>query len=171
MSDLANVQPGKLTLSMAHYRDVLKTPLRLLPESVQPAALRLWACHKHLAGLETPLPLAGMISVWITEHNLRDDDAAEILNELMAPDRMQGFKFASELTTTLAALVNSRIRARRAEAENLERERERASIIPATPEEMAAFRAQLRAEEPKQNNTDGSHDRNKEFLRQYRGTP
>lgn len=122
-------QPGQLAIGLDSFRDVVKKPLRLLPETVRPAALRAWVCNRHLAGLETALPLAARLSAWIEEHGLRPDDAADLLLDLLSPEASMKHRFASDLLADLAGKVSSRIGKRRTEAE-VQRRR---SEPPATP--------------------------------------
>lgn len=121
MSQLATPGNGQIMLNLEGFRAAMKKPLRLLPESVRPAALQVWTCNRHLAGLESPLPLAARMSVWIERHGLQADDAADCLNELLAPDSAAKHRFASDLLCELARLANARILRRRSEAEVLKR--------------------------------------------------
>lgn len=149
MSDSIQTTPAavqrRLTLSLGDYKAVVKRPLLALPEDVRPAALALWTCHKHLKGLETALPIAGMFSVWIEQHGLRPDDAAAVMRAALHPGKMQAFEFAGQLITRLAADVAATL-ARR------ERERTQADHAAKVsrweaekvgPAELAAVRERL----------------------------
>ena len=113
MTTAIEVPTEKLSITMGSFRDVLKRPLLLLPESVRPAALRLWTCNRHLAGLETPIALAGRVSLWIEEYGLEPQDAAELLNGMLSPEASEKHRFASDLLADLASSVKERIRFRR----------------------------------------------------------
>lgn len=114
MSDLARLPTAaQLALVPEQFKAVLAKPLRLLPPAVRPAALRVWACHRHLAGLESPLSLASLVSVWIGEHGLTPDDATEVLDRMLDPECVGRHKFASDLTTALAGEVAAVLKRRR----------------------------------------------------------
>lgn len=129
---LAPARPAQLRVIPEHYRELIKKPLRALPASVQPAALRLWTMHRHLAGLESPLSIASALSVWIEFHGLEPSDAIKVLDLLTAPGRMASHKFASDLMTAISAEVSTAITRRQQQREAAER---RAFLHP-TPEEL-----------------------------------
>jgi len=129
----------RLTLTMADYREVIKRPLTVLPEELRPAVLRLWVMHKHLAGMDTPLPIAGALTVWVEEHGLHKDDAVKILDELQSPFRMAEFKFASDLMTALAQSVAAVVtdRKKREAAEDRRREAAEMEANRLPPEQVS----------------------------------
>jgi len=135
----------RLALAEGQLAAVLETPLRLLPREVRPAALRVWTCHRHLAGMESPVALAALLSVWIDEHGLAPADAATALGRMLAPDRVGLHKFASDLTADLAAEVAETLRRRAKEAEQ-QRQREQAdrdaaAAVPLKPGHLRAMLA------------------------------
>ena len=91
------------------------------------------------------MPIAGAVSVWIDRHGLRPDDAADILRDMLAPQRMGKFSFASDLMTTLAGMANERINKRRQEAElaRMRAEDALAREQAAAPEEVQRLMAEL----------------------------
>ncbi len=119
MSDLAARTPtaDRLALVPEQFKALLAKPLRLLPPEVRASALRVWVCHRHLSGLDTALPLAGLVSVWVDQHALRPADAAACLDRMCDPEFVGRHKFASDLTASLAAEVAAVLRRRKAEAE------------------------------------------------------
>lgn len=125
---------AQLALVPEMFKEVLKKPLRLLPPAVRPAALEVWACHRHLKGLESPLPIAGMLAVWIERFDLPADDATAVLKRMLHPEQIGQHKFASDLTSTLAAEVAAVLRRRKHEREQAEQrvaaEREAAEAVP-----------------------------------------
>ena len=133
MSTVATRPPSadRLALVESQLAAVLETPLRLLPREVRPAALRVWTCHRHLAGMESPVSLAALLAVWIDEHDLHPDDAAAALKRMLAPESVGRHKFASDLTTDLAAEVATAIRRRKLAKDQDERR---------TPEEREKIR-------------------------------
>ena len=123
MSRIAR-QPTPDTLALADLdqaKAIMRTPSILVPPEVRPALFECWACHRHLAGLDTPLPIAALVSTWIGRYDLRPDDAIEMLHSIQHPDHCAKHKFASDLTATLAGLVSVRLKQRRAEAETIRR--------------------------------------------------
>jgi hypothetical protein len=102
-------------VSLSDVAEAIKNPLAVLPAPVRPAALRLWLANKHLVGFESALPISVVISHWIDRHKLRESDAEQILDAMMSPGKMQGFKFASDLTTAIAAAVEAVLKRRDAE--------------------------------------------------------
>jgi hypothetical protein len=149
---IANTE-RRLSLSMADYGEVIKRPLRILPEELRPAVLRLWVMHKHLAGMDSALPIAGALTVWIEEHGLKTEEAVKIMAMLQSPTKMAEFKFASDLMTALAQTVASTIRDRyereesRRRHEEYEAARKRAAEDPPTMTiaEMRKARKELAA--------------------------
>lgn len=123
MSDLVP-SADRLTLVPEYARAIMKTPSVLVPEQVRPALFECWACHRALKDMETPLPIASVMSVWINRFGLTTDDATDILLSLQHPDHMAGMNFAGELVAKLAGLVSMRLRQRRTEAEVAQRRRE-----------------------------------------------
>lgn len=124
-----------LSLAMESFREVLKKPLRLLPESVRPAALRVWTCNRHLVGLETPLALCARLAVWIGDYGLQANDASQLLNEMLSPESSSKHRFASDLLADLAAAVKERIRMRRNQ-EEAARRRDEDGGLKQTPREV-----------------------------------
>lgn len=124
MSDIIRRHESQLALAPEHAKAILKTPSVLVPPEVRPALFECWACHRGLKDLDTPFPLASVLSVWIHRHGLTPADATDILQALQHPDHMAGMNFAGELVSKLAALVSGRLKQRRAEAEAEERRRE-----------------------------------------------
>jgi hypothetical protein len=116
---------------------LVRNPLRAAPQGLQQPIWRLWACHRHLTGLESPLSLAAMFGVWCREYGLTEDDAAAILAGCLSPERMGQFKFASDLITHLAGAAAVAIRRRKVEAEQAAR-REAGESITAEEQARAA---------------------------------
>lgn len=110
---------GRIIVSPESIKAISEHPLRLLPESLRPAVLKLHLMHRHLVGLETALPIATMVSVWIADFGLDESDAAQIVNSLCSPDSISRHKFASDVTTELAQRVKESI-ARRRRSKELE---------------------------------------------------
>jgi hypothetical protein len=140
MSDVARRPPdAPLTLTPATLAQLTEHPLRMLPESLRPDVLTLWVCHRHLPGLESPMPLAAMLSVWIARHGLRPEDAAAICRQYVAPKRIAEHRFAADLTVALASAAAEAIRRRQAECEAA---RLRQQVT--TPTDAVALRQLLR---------------------------
>lgn len=142
---------NRLALTTANLREVLSKPLRVLPPEVRPDAARVWLCYRHLSGMESGLPIATLLSVWIDEHGLHPDDAVACLRKLTAPDAVGGHRFASDLTATLGGLATAAIRDRR-EAEKRRREAEadaraRREALPEAPAQLKALVADFGREE------------------------
>ena len=139
--------PEELELALVHAKEAVKRPLSIVPQAVRPYVFRLWMCHRHLSGLETELPITGPLAVWIQRYCLTHQDAVEILESMLAPDVVAGFKFASDLTTLLAQRVAERLKHRKAERETAERRREaelarsQAVECPATIRDLIASTA------------------------------
>jgi hypothetical protein len=131
---------AQLALVPEMFKEVLKKPLRLLPPAVRPAALEVWACHRHLKGLESPLPLAGMLWVWIERFDLRPGDATAVLQRMLHPEQVGQHKFASDLTSALAAEVANVLRRQKSEAAQAEAQ--------AKAEAMAAEAMRLDHDDP-----------------------
>lgn len=100
------------------------------PAASRAAVWRLWTCHQHL--FASALPIAGAVGVWVRDHDLREEDAVEILTRAMSPFRMSDFRFASDLMTWLAGEARQAIERRRNQAE-IEARR----VGPSTPEARA----------------------------------
>lgn len=79
------------------------------------AFLGCWGMHRHLSGMESPLALASMISVWIRDWGLAEEDAATCLRSMCAPDSMGKHKFTSDFVTELSAYVDRAIKERKKE--------------------------------------------------------
>jgi hypothetical protein len=143
MSQIATRQPDMLALAdYERAKDILSTPMVLLDRQLRPALFECWACHRHLAGMETSLPIAGMFSIWITRWGLSIDDARDILEQSQHPDRIASHKFASDLTTALASAVSQRLKKRSAEAE-AEQRRKDAGAATAERPQVASMLASL----------------------------
>lgn len=124
MSDIVPRHDSQLVMAPEYAKQILKRPSLLVPPEVRPALFECWACHRAIKDLETPLPLAAPLSVWIHRHGLTPADASDILVTLQHPDHMAGMNFAGELVSKLAGLVSARLKQRRSEAETLERRRQ-----------------------------------------------
>lgn len=140
MTELDRVESTQLSLVMANYKALVKKPLLALPEACRPDALVLWTMHRHLVGMESAMAISAAVSVWIQRNGLSEEDASDAMRALVSPERMGGFKFASDLMTALAAEVTERIRRRRTEREQEERRREMASVKPASADEVRRAR-------------------------------
>lgn len=99
---------------------LIERPLLALPAEIRPAALLLWTLHKHLKGLESPLPIATAVGLWVSDYGLSVADAVEILRDMCSPAAMAKAEFTSDLITTLALRTHNRLRDRRIEAERAE---------------------------------------------------
>jgi hypothetical protein len=127
MSELAVRTPEQIALADAargKMKAVMKTPSLLVPPAVRPALFECWACHRHLTGLDTALPLAALVGTWIGRYGLTEADAADLLQTVQHPDHAAKHKFASDLTSTLAGLVSARLKQRREESATEERTRQ-----------------------------------------------
>lgn len=122
-------QPAKLAVPVqtalcidtAAVEEMVFSPLRLLPAEVRRPAVVVWLAHKHLFGLDTPLPIAAAIAIWIARHGLRPDDAADILAGATSPAAMGEFTSTAKLVAWLAAAVDLRIKQRAKQAETADR--------------------------------------------------
>lgn len=125
MTDLDRRKPdagdAQLAFTLDNYRELVKRPLLALPVALRRDVLDVWACHKHLSGLESALPIAGALAVWMRRYGLTIDDAADSLVAMTSPERMGGFRFASDLMTELAKAVSAKIAYRKTLAEQQER--------------------------------------------------
>lgn len=123
MGDLKPIPPagGQLRLTKADFDQVLKKPLRMLPEEVGEAVLRVWVCNSHMKGFETPLALAGLMRVWMDTHGLRPDDAADMLDRMLAPGNVGQVRYVSDLTAALGVEVERTLVRRRQEKEQDDR--------------------------------------------------
>ena len=138
MTDLDRRKPdagdAQLAFTLDNYRELVKRPLLALPVALRRDVLDVWACHKHLSGLESALPIAGALAVWMRRYGLTIDDAADSLVAMTSPERMGGFRFASDLMTELAKAVSAKIAYRKTLAEQQERraaaERAEAEAVP-----------------------------------------
>lgn len=97
-------------------------PIGAAPAELRHDVWRVWACVQHL--FPSPLPLAGMVRVWVDLHGLTAADARAILYSLLSPDAIGSFKFAADLTTHLAGKVSERLKqlAKAAEVERVRQE-------------------------------------------------
>lgn len=115
---------AELALTIPNHAALLQHPLRALPLAVRPDAWRVWICHRHLSGLDSPMAIAGAVKVWMANDGLIEEDAAAALKSLLSPMRMGSFKFASDLMTALAKEVDEAIRRRRIDRETEERRKQ-----------------------------------------------
>lgn len=169
MTNAVRSETQQLKLAMVDYDQVVKTPLRLLPPPLQPPALRLWACHRHLAGMESALSLAGMLSVWISEFGLSVDDAQTVLVGMLDPRKMQHFRFASDLTSSLAAEASRVIEQRKKEAK-AERDRKIAEDAKRNAVPLDGLKDELRKRGSIVATVPFDHEaaaRNADFVRRY----
>jgi hypothetical protein len=112
---------SQIMLTPDSLREVIAHPLRLLPEEVRPEALTLWACHRHLAGLETPMPIASLLSIWLSRDGLEMADAIAACRAMLTVEAVARHKFASDLTTELAQACATAMRRSQSLAAMLQR--------------------------------------------------
>lgn len=79
--------------------------------------IRVWAAYKHLTGMENGLSISALMTSWISNYGLTEEDAIDILEKLDAPEWCGQFKFMSDLTTQLGGMVAARLAKRKAEHE------------------------------------------------------
>lgn len=113
--------PSMVLLEPDTLRELTEHPLRMLPNALRGEVLALWAAHRHLVGLESPMSLAAMLSIWMRRSGLLTEDAVLCCRRLLDPEQMQSHRFASDLTTTLATAVAEVIRARKRDEAMLQR--------------------------------------------------
>jgi hypothetical protein len=114
---IAQRPPGLVQLTPETLAELTEHPLRMLPAVLRPPTLTLWACHRHLAGLDSPLPLAALLAVWTAQDGLHHDDAQAICRAMVAPAALARHRFASDLTADLAQHVVDAISRRSAQAQ------------------------------------------------------
>ena len=133
--------PGAMTAEQVRQA-VADRPLLACPAPLRQAVWKVWVCHQHL--FPSVLPLAGAVGVWVREHGLREADAAAVLRGMLAPGRMAGYRFASDLLTDLAGLARGAVELRREEERKAREAAGQAAADRrprATAEQMEAFRA------------------------------
>lgn len=91
-----------------------------LPELVRPAALKFWACRRHIANFESPLTLVSNLMVWMNDYGLEPEDANLILIKMLAPGQMSNHQFASQLMSALDAEVAKTLKMRKEEQDFIE---------------------------------------------------
>ena len=97
---------AELMLAPETMAEALKNPLRLLPQELRINSMQLWAMTRHLAGLETAFALAAPMARWLQTTRMTPKKLNSILERMLSPERMKDFKFASDVTTTLAEIVH-----------------------------------------------------------------
>jgi hypothetical protein len=81
-----------------------KELLKAMPEETRKSAIVCWSMHRHLQGMDTPLPIASMLSHWIGD-DFTTDDATECMKALCLPERMAEHKFPTDFTCDFANIV------------------------------------------------------------------
>jgi len=102
-------------------KQLAKTLIVGMLPTTRKAFLACWGMHRHLPGMESPLALATMVSVWCRDWGLAEADAETCLRQMCSPERMAAHKFTSDLTTDLSALVTAKIKFRETQREMIER--------------------------------------------------
>lgn len=107
MKDISHTPSHDRPVALTHetLAELTQHPLRMLPLPLRPTVTALWACHRHLVGLESPMPLAALISVWISQHGLTVEDAEACCRAMLAPHAVAAHRYASDLTAALAQSV------------------------------------------------------------------
>ena len=143
MTDVAPIDRPQLAVSPETIRELVKRPLLALPAELRAEALLVWATHKHLKGMESPLSLTSALSIWVDRFGLRVADAKEILAGMLAPGEMAKAGFTSDFMTNLAARVDGVVKHRaREDAEERRRQLDDAANADNLPAEVT--RAVLR---------------------------
>lgn len=119
MSTSAVSRQQKITDERVARGQIMADPLCAAPPELEQDIFRLWACVQHL--FPSPLPIAGLVRVWVDLHGLTVADARAILLSMLSPDCVGSFKFAADLTAALASRVAERLKsiAKAAEVERV----------------------------------------------------
>lgn len=135
-------------VNLARFSELLAKPSELVPPEVRPALLECWMAHKTLKDMETSMPIAILIGVWITRHGLLPEDATTILLQMQSPKVLGTHNFANELTADLARRAAEKIELRGMEKYRREMAEQRRVDLQnaAPPEEIAAVWAKMRAD-------------------------
>lgn len=116
MSDLIkNHGVDELVPGYEKPNKLAKTLIAGMQVDTRKAFLGCWGMHRHLSGMESPLALATMVSVWVRDHGLSEPDAAACLRSMCDPESMAKHKFTSDLVTDLSNMVLMAIRRRNRE--------------------------------------------------------
>lgn len=106
MSDIARIDSEPMVLLTP---DTVKTltarPMLAVPPSLRPAVFQAWAVFRHLAGFDTPAPIAFAASVWVNQHRVDPGKVAEALAAVTHPRHMRTIKFASDFTAAVADML------------------------------------------------------------------
>jgi hypothetical protein len=131
-----------VALSAETLKTIKLYPSLLVPPSVRPALLQCWTAHRTIRGLEEDsFPIAVMISIWMSEDGLTEQDAVAILKKQQRPGVFARHEFANQLLGDLAKDAERAIEQRK---KLLERERQMAEgEQPLTPLEADKARMKL----------------------------
>ena len=117
-ADVAPIDRPQLAVTPATIQELVKRPLLALPVELRAEALMVWATHKHLKGMESPLSLTAALSVWVERFGLAVGDAKGILAAMLAPGEMAKAGFTSDFMTGLAARVDAVLKQRTREGDD-----------------------------------------------------
>jgi hypothetical protein len=93
--------------------------LDLMPDECAPSVAKLYLCNQIV--LQSALALCSTIRVYLDETNVTPGDINDICARLLRPERRQHHKFASDLMTDLARMVDERAKKNTAAEEARER--------------------------------------------------
>lgn len=118
---------SQMLMSESTWEKLSHQPLWALPPELRDAVLMVWSVHKHL--FNAPHAISFAIGAWCAEIGLDPADARTILKQMMHPESMMHYKFASDFMTDLAGRVADIVKRREAERARKE-EREKLNALP-----------------------------------------
>lgn len=71
-----------------------------------------WMTHRHLKGMESPVPILSALTIWMRDWDLMETDAKTAVEMMCSPDKMRGHKYGGDLMADLAEVVAELIRRR-----------------------------------------------------------
>lgn len=106
MSELrrADAEP-MVAVTQETMKQLADRPLLAVPPELRPAVFQAWAVYRHLAGFDTPAPIAFAVSLWINQHGYPPDAVRAALVAVTGPLLMRKVRFASDFTAALADLL------------------------------------------------------------------
>lgn len=104
---------GNLMDKPENVKDLMEHPLKVLPTNCRSAVFKLWACHRHLHGLDSPLSIAVLFHTWIHDFGLKPEDVNSICTGLLSPQHVAQHRFASDLTSKIAYWADRYLQVRR----------------------------------------------------------
>lgn len=107
MTDLKTTDEAAIAVCAENLKRLDVNPLLAVPPDLRRPVFAAWSMFRHLAGLETPAPIAFPVGLWIGEHRIDKELIRKALRTVTTPDVMRSIRFPSDLTAVLAEMIVS----------------------------------------------------------------